>query len=125
MTDLAQHRLLHGQIIFEHFRIELVQTGIHYFHAYPDITLATQGTVKVHRIWTITRTHRYVQIHNQTLLFTEIDRHWNTFYGQNCARLPVSHLLDNPVGTATQIADLLQTIGIDFERLIANLYVGP
>lgn len=125
MAYFAQHRLLHGQLVFEDLRIEFVQAGVHHLHAYPDVALAIHGSIEMDRIGAIAGSHRNIQIHDQTLLFTKVHCHWDALDGQHCARLPVSHLLHDAVGTAAQIANLLQAVRIDVKCLFANLYGCP
>lgn len=125
LTDLAQHTLLHAQVVEEDLRIELVQTGVHHLHTDPDIALPIHGAIEVNRIGAVAGTHRYVQVHDEAMLFPYIHRHGYALDGQNCVRLPMSHLLNDAIGATSQIADLLQAVGLNVEGLLANLNGCP
>lgn len=52
----------------KHYRIELVQRALHDLHAYPDVALAEERAIKVHRVWTVAGSHRDIKVHEQSFL---------------------------------------------------------
>lgn len=58
----------HFTVVAEHDRIELVHTALHHLHANPDVAFAEKCAIKVNRERAVARTHRNIEIHQESFL---------------------------------------------------------
>lgn len=141
--NLPQDVFRNPASITVNLRVELVQTGVHDFHANPYVALSEKGAVELYRVRTRAAAHRYVQVHEQAFLFLKcsayvkagedegtqcgddylgVDGGGDPLHCHYGATGDVPHLFYYAVRASSQVRDSLEVVGFNVECLIAYRY---